>query len=628
MGAGRARRAGRHRGGRWSRSACRRGCSSPAAGASSRATSHRGFVGPRPARRRTPTTASNEWSRLRAPRRPAAGAGARRRARLLAVRGAAGAAGRSALAGRASPDLRGRGRDRVPPGEPAAVGLPAAGAGRPPGCGCRGLAAATRSPPARCSPRPVGSSLPVAAGSTPTSRGSTTDDWDCSARERAVELRLEPHLRAARLAARRHDAARGRERRAALLEGQPCSTSSTAPAGCASSRRRPGARGADPGRGRRADADAARAERELDRGVERHGRRRCRASSSSAPGTPIAVAGHRRTDAAAQDGTTMSDGEPARGRRRLRDPRLRPGPQPGADARRARALPAPRSRATREIAARRQPSTDAEFDRAGAGRQTSTVPLRGSATAGEPRQAAALAASPYAEIYGSPQRLTADRADHLRRRPGDRGLPAARASPTPRPRRKRSYPLAAFLFEDQVGYCQQFSRRDGADAAHGRHPQPRRQRASAPGTRDPDDKHRYMVADFDAHSWVEVYFNGIGWVTFDPTPAAAPSTGRSPDAVGQIPRRSSTSSSREPRTPARGSHPREGQGRRAGGGERGDSAVERSRRHRGYRPARAYRPRRVHGGPPPSVPIPLTRRRGRRPARASSPPPSPASAGR
>ena len=30
------------------------------------------------------------------------------------------------------------------------------------------------------------------------------------------------------------------------------------------------------------------------------------------------------------------------------------------------------------------------------------------------------------------------------------------------------------------------------------------------------------MRDFDAHSWVEVYFNGIGWVAFDPTPAVAP----------------------------------------------------------------------------------------------------------
>ena len=30
------------------------------------------------------------------------------------------------------------------------------------------------------------------------------------------------------------------------------------------------------------------------------------------------------------------------------------------------------------------------------------------------------------------------------------------------------------------------------------------------------------MRDLDAHSWVEVWYAGIGWVTFDPTPAAAP----------------------------------------------------------------------------------------------------------
>ncbi len=37
----------------------------------------------------------------------------------------------------------------------------------------------------------------------------------------------------------------------------------------------------------------------------------------------------------------------------------------------------------------------------------------------------------------------------------------------------------------------------------------------------------YRVRDLDAHSWVEVFFRGIGWVTFDPTPSLAPAKSQS-----------------------------------------------------------------------------------------------------
>ena len=35
----------------------------------------------------------------------------------------------------------------------------------------------------------------------------------------------------------------------------------------------------------------------------------------------------------------------------------------------------------------------------------------------------------------------------------------------------------------------------------------------------------WFVTDVDAHAWVEAWFPHYGWVTFDPTPAAAPARG-------------------------------------------------------------------------------------------------------
>ena len=64
-------------------------------------------------------------------------------------------------------------------------------------------------------------------------------------------------------------------------------------------------------------------------------------------------------------------------------------------------------------------------------------------------------------------------------------------------------------------------RRDGAAAAHGRRARARRRPASRPA-RWTAKTREYVVRDLDAHSWVEVWYRGIGWVTFDPTPAAAP----------------------------------------------------------------------------------------------------------
>jgi hypothetical protein len=48
----------------------------------------------------------------------------------------------------------------------------------------------------------------------------------------------------------------------------------------------------------------------------------------------------------------------------------------------------------------------------------------------------------------------------------------------------------------------------------------------APGSYNKDTR-EYRVRDLDAHSWVEVWFTGIGWVPFDPTPARSPAASQS-----------------------------------------------------------------------------------------------------
>jgi protein-glutamine gamma-glutamyltransferase len=127
--------------------------------------------------------------------------------------------------------------------------------------------------------------------------------------------------------------------------------------------------------------------------------------------------------------------------------------------------------------------------------------------------------SPYAEVLALTRRLTqgqptvydAVRAvhDHLRNEYEYSEFPP-----------RRTHPLASFLLDDRRGYCQQFS---GAMALMLRMAgiPSRVVSGFAPGRRT-EDGEGFIVDDFEAHAWVEVYFNEIGWVAFDPTPAAAP----------------------------------------------------------------------------------------------------------
>jgi transglutaminase-like putative cysteine protease len=84
----------------------------------------------------------------------------------------------------------------------------------------------------------------------------------------------------------------------------------------------------------------------------------------------------------------------------------------------------------------------------------------------------------------------------------------------------RRLPLDAFVFDDRIGYCQQFSGAMALLLRMGGVPA-RVATGFSPGTLDAA-RDEYVVRDIDAHSWVEAYFPSYGWMTFDPTPSVAP----------------------------------------------------------------------------------------------------------
>jgi protein-glutamine gamma-glutamyltransferase len=145
------------------------------------------------------------------------------------------------------------------------------------------------------------------------------------------------------------------------------------------------------------------------------------------------------------------------------------------------------------------------------------APSPGLAPASDPAMAERIEDSPYAPMFSLARGLakgapsTYDVTERIERYllsnyTYDEHVPQAR------------YPLEAFLFEQRRGYCQQFSgamtlmlRMDGIPARVGSGFKPTVYDAAA-GT--------WQVRPVDAHSWVEVFFGGVGWVSFDPTPAA------------------------------------------------------------------------------------------------------------
>ncbi|MGH2886447.1 MAG: transglutaminase-like domain-containing protein, partial [Solirubrobacteraceae bacterium] len=85
------------------------------------------------------------------------------------------------------------------------------------------------------------------------------------------------------------------------------------------------------------------------------------------------------------------------------------------------------------------------------------------------------------------------------------------------------YPIETFLFQNRLGYCQQFAGAMALLLRMGGVPA-RVATGFTTGLYDSATK-SWLVSDIDAHAWVEAWFPGSGWITFDPTPAAAPARG-------------------------------------------------------------------------------------------------------
>ncbi|MBB5489245.1 transglutaminase-like putative cysteine protease [Nocardiopsis metallicus] len=83
-------------------------------------------------------------------------------------------------------------------------------------------------------------------------------------------------------------------------------------------------------------------------------------------------------------------------------------------------------------------------------------------------------------------------------------------------------PLSHFLLDDRIGYCEQFA---GAMALMARQADiPARVAVGYTAGQQVGDG-RWSVAVSDAHAWPELYFEGSGWVRFEPTPASSQGQG-------------------------------------------------------------------------------------------------------
>ncbi len=140
-----------------------------------------------------------------------------------------------------------------------------------------------------------------------------------------------------------------------------------------------------------------------------------------------------------------------------------------------------------------------------------------------PNPAVVLTSSPYARVYALARRLARHATTPYAyaiavKRYLDSGAYVYDQNPP-----FSRYPLVKFLFGDKRGYCQQFAGSMALLLRMGGVPA-RVADGFTSGQYDSATK-TYVVADTDAHAWVEAWFPSYGWVRFDPTPAIAPALG-------------------------------------------------------------------------------------------------------
>lgn len=108
--------------------------------------------------------------------------------------------------------------------------------------------------------------------------------------------------------------------------------------------------------------------------------------------------------------------------------------------------------------------------------------------------------------------------------------------------------LADFLFRNRTGYCEQFAAAMAVLARLNGIPA-RVAIGYTAGTRGMGN--RWTVTTRDAHAWPELYFTGIGWIRFEPTPSgiAGQGTASVPDYAAANPVGGNDTSGTQPDTP-------------------------------------------------------------------------------